>query len=260
MRDVTIAGIILIVIVGTLVFTMLYRQNQIKQSNNMVITKKNEQLQHLVTEREWLLKEVHHRVKNNLHTIICLLESQAVYLENDALQAIEKSQHRIYAMSLIHQKLYQNEDITSIDMSVYLDELILYLRQGFDADQIEFSLQVEPVHLNLSQAIPIGLIVNEAVTNSIKYAFTECNTGKISVCITEKNSVITLIVSDNGKGFVSKDEEGSKSLGIQLIRGLSKQLNGDLSIETTNGTKIAVRFSKESVPSQDEMLQKEIIS
>src|SRR5258705_7294084 len=177
------------------------------------IRKKNDHLQELIgdkdkllSEKEWWLKEVHHRVKNNLHTIICLLESQAMYLENDALQAIEKSQHRIYAMSLIHQKLYQNEDITSIDMSVYLEELIMYLRQGFDADQIEFSLRVEPVHLNLSQAIPVGLIVNEAVTNSIKYAFAECNTGKISICIQEKEGVITLIVSDNGKGVVPKAE------------------------------------------------------
>ena len=125
----------------------------------------------MLAEKEWWLKEVHHRVKNNLHTIICLLESQAMYLEKDALQAIEKSQHRIYAMSLIHQKLYQNEDLQVIDMSVYLEEFIGYLKDSFDTQGIDFIIHVDPVQLNLQQAIPVALIINEGVTNAIKYAF-----------------------------------------------------------------------------------------
>jgi two-component sensor histidine kinase len=249
-KNVTIAGIILVAIIATL----LYRKNLIKQKNNIIITQKNVQLQHLVTEREWLLKEVHHRVKNNLQTIICLLDSQAIYLENDALQAIEKSQHRIYAMSLIHQKLYQNDDITSIDMSVYLEEFILYLKQSFDVHKIEFSLQIEPIHLNLPEAIPVGLIVNEAVTNSIKYAFNERHAGRISIAMAEREGIITLIIADNGKGFVPKDEDESKSLGIQLIRGLSKQINGSVLIEASIGTKVIIQFYKESLHSQQQIV------
>src|SRR5258708_6671968 len=103
-KNVTIGGIILVLIIAGL----LYRQYRQKQKANLAVNQKNELLQHLLTEKEWLLKEVHHRVKNNLHTVICLLESQAYYLENDALKAIENSQHRIYAMSLIHQKIYQS--------------------------------------------------------------------------------------------------------------------------------------------------------
>ncbi len=255
-KNITLAAIILILFIGTLLYTMLYRQNRTKHKNNVLITRKNEQLQNLVTEREWLLKEVHHRVKNNLHTIICLLESQAVYLEDDALQAIEKSQHRIYAMSLIHQKLYQNDDITSIDMSVYLEEFIIYLKQSFDVQNIDFFLRIEPIHLNLPQAIPVGLIINEAVTNSIKYAFSDHQTGNISITMTEGGSTITLIIADNGKGFVPKDEDGSKSLGIQLIRGLSKQLNGSVVIEASDGTKVIIQFIKESSRPQRQMVQK----
>lgn len=122
---------------------LLYRQGKIRKKNNVTITQKNDLLQHLLTEKEWLLKEVHHRVKNNLHTVICLLESQARYLENDALEAIETSQHRIYAMSLIHQKLYQSDDIKSIDMATYIPELAKSLEEGFGvSDHIQFQLNI----------------------------------------------------------------------------------------------------------------------
>ncbi len=112
LNDVAVGGVLLLLtIVGLLIWQ--YRQ---KRRSNKLITSKNEMLEHLLTEKEWLLKEVHHRVKNNLHTVICLLESQAEYLEDDALKAIENSQHRIYAMSLIHQELYQLDDVKTIDM------------------------------------------------------------------------------------------------------------------------------------------------
>jgi two-component sensor histidine kinase len=217
---------------------------QTKKKANELIAEKNNELQSLLREKEWLLKEVHHRVKNNLHTIICLLESQAMYLEKDALQAIEKSQHRIYAMSLIHQKFYQNEDLQSIDISTYLEEFVGYLKDSFDTQEINFIIEVNPVHLNLQQAIPVALIINEAVTNSIKYAFSNEIMPTIQVSLTEDSDIIHLIISDNGKGFSINEYDEAKSLGLQLIKGLSKELKGAVQIETKRGTKLRIEFKK----------------
>jgi two-component sensor histidine kinase len=239
-KNITIGGILVSLAIGFL----LYKQYHQKQQTNKIITVQNKQLKSLLTEKEWLLKEVHHRVKNNLHTIICLLESQAMYLEKDALQAIEKSQHRIYAMSLIHQKLYQNEELQVIDMSIYLDEFIGYLKDSFDTEKIDFIIQVEPVYLNLQQAIPVALIINEGVTNAIKYAFDNENEPKICICMTEKDERVKLTIVDNGSGFDLKAEDEGKSLGMQLIKGLSKELKGIVSIETKGGTKLSVEFKK----------------
>jgi two-component sensor histidine kinase len=210
----------------------------------------------MLAEKEWWLKEVHHRVKNNLHTIICLLESQAMYLEKDALQAIEKSQHRIYAMSLIHQKLYQNEDLQVIDMSIYLEEFIGYLKDSFDTNNIEFIIKVEPVQLNLQQAIPVALIINEGVTNAIKYAFGNEADSKIWISMSETDTTVKLTITDNGRGFELTEENERKSLGMQLIKGLSKELKGTALIETKDGTKLSIAFKKgpltDKIPSLQE--------
>src|SRR6185436_5861909 len=111
----------------------LFRQSRLRKRNNTVITHKNEQLQHFLTEKEWLLKEIHHRVKNNLQIVMSLLNSQSAFIENDAaLTAIHDSQHRVQAMSLIHQKLYGSENVSSIDMSFYIPELVSYLADSFN--------------------------------------------------------------------------------------------------------------------------------
>src|SRR4030095_13910193 len=187
-KKITIAG----TLIALIVISLLYYQFRRNQKSNKIILQKKKELEDMLAEKEWWLKEVHHRVKNNLHTIICLLESQAMYLEKDALQAIEKSQHRIYAMSLIHQKLYQNEEVRSIDMSLYLEEFIGYLKDSFDTNKIEFITQVAPIHLNLSQAIPVALIINEAVTNSIKYAFPDATDARISISMYETGDIVHL--------------------------------------------------------------------
>ena len=210
----------------------------------------------MLAEKEWWLKEVHHRVKNNLHTIICLLESQAMYLEKDALQAIEKSQHRIYAMSLIHQKLYQNEDLQVIDMSVYLEEFIGYLKDSFDTERIDFIIHVDPVQLNLQQAIPVALIINEGVTNSIKYAFENESEPKIWISMSETDEIVKLTIMDNGRGFEMKAEDEGKSLGMQFIKGLSKELKGTVRIETKGGTKLNIEFKKGSLTRSNGLCKK----
>jgi len=252
-RNITIGGILVMIIVSAL----FYRTYKQKQAANNIITHKNELLQHLLTEKEWLLKEVHHRVKNNLHTVICLLESQAAYLENDALKAIESSEHRIYAMSLIHQKLYQSDDIKTIDMSEYIPELMNSLEDSFDvSNQIQFKLRIDPVNLNISRAIPLGLIINEAVTNSIKYAFPDNRKGEVLISLVDEGQRIKLELADNGIGMPEIDNNAaSGSLGLQLIKGLSEDISADISFEVDKGTRITIVFEQDVLNGMDSFLK-----
>jgi two-component sensor histidine kinase len=240
-KNITIGSVLLL---SAIIF-LLYRTYRANKRSSRLITQKNAALQQLVTEKEWLLKEVHHRVKNNLHTVICLLESQAYYLENDALRAIENSQHRIYAMSLIHQKIYQSDDIKTIDMADYLPEFIGYLRDSFGRlAHIHFQLDIEALKLGVSQAIPVALIVNEAVTNSIKYAFPDNRPGEITICLHQVGEQIKLTVTDNGIGInpSMKDAELS-SLGIELMKGLSREIKGTITFKPDKGTRIILIFA-----------------
>ena len=250
-KDITIGGIILLVIIAGL----LYRQTRMKQKTNNIINRKNELMQQLLDEKEllleekeWLVKEIHHRVKNNLHTIICLLESQAAYLDNDALKAIETSQHRIYAMSLIHQKLYQSDDIKVLDMHDYLTEFVRYLEEGFGSpENIKVTLNAEHINLGAAQAIPVGLIINEAVNNSFKYAFPDFRKGKIEIALKRIDDEIYLSVADDGVGFKRDADKEFNSLGLELIKGLTLDLRGKLDFNSNNGTNINIIFKIDHV-------------
>lgn len=243
-RNISVAATLLLLALGVL----LYRQYRQKQRASQLVAMQNKQLQHLLKEKEWLLKEVHHRVKNNLHTVICLLESQAAFLENDALKAIESSQHRIYAMSLIHQKLYQVEDVKTIEMNYYLPEFVQYLKDSFGiTDKIYFRTEVEPVSLDVSVAVPIALILNEAVTNSIKYAFPGNRKGTIDVIMYHEAGEIVLEIADNGIGIDKNIKDQTlNSLGVELMKGLSEDINGRIDFTSDEGTKITVRFAAAS--------------
>jgi two-component sensor histidine kinase len=177
--------------------------------------------------------------------VISLLESQAMYLENDALKAMESSKHRIFSMSLIHQKLYQADDLKTIDMSVYLPELVNYIRDSFDAGKyIHFSLEVDPVQLSVAQAIPLALVLNEAITNSIKYAFPGKRSGEIKINLSRKDELIKLVIADNGIGIdLSLLDAPLNSLGITLIRGLTEDIMGSLQFESNNGTCLTLSFN-----------------
>ena len=265
-RNVTIGFVLLLISLSA----TLYRQfrdkkrgNEIITAQNQLITTKNGQLERLVGEKESLLKEVHHRVKNNLYMVMCLLESQAAQLDKEALKAIESSQHRIYAMSLIHQKLYQSDNISSVDMAVYLPELVYYLAQSFDSSQsVHFSLAIAPLKLEVSRAIPLALIINEAVTNSIKYAFPDGRKGEIFISLEVLAGEVRLEVADNGIGLSPKaGASGSDSLGIELMKGLSTDIGGQISFANKSGTKIVVTLkadpSKRSLPVASEPFTKE---
>jgi len=240
--------LLLLIILGLLYKSFMFKKktNKVLETQQNEINKKNSTLQKLVVEKEWLLREIHHRVKNNLHIVVGLLASQAEFLKNDeALQAISSSQNRIHAMSLIHQKLYQSENLSIIDMPSYIFELTEYLKDSFEIRKsIRFVLDIDSFNLPLSHSIPIGLIFNEAVTNAIKYAFPNHKDGIIAISLKkEADENYVLIIQDNGIGLpVDFDPYSNPSLGIKLMHGLSADIGGKFLITNANGTKITLKF------------------
>jgi len=240
-RNVSVAAIF-VFILGGIVF---YRQNQKKLQISALVTQKNKQLEVLLNEKEWLLKEIHHRVKNNLQTVVGLLQIQSEFLTDDALLAVENSQHRIYAMSLIHQKLYLTDDTQQINLAIYLQELADYLKDSFGGEpEVAYILDVEPLTVDISHAITLGLIVNEAVSNAVKHAFPHRKNGIVKISLVKKEGSIVLAVSDNGIGFSRQKSAPEKrdSMGVQLIEGLCRDIDASVSFENKNGTIITVEF------------------
>lgn len=246
-KKITLAGIFVMLVVTGLVYN-LYRN---KRKANKEIHEKNLALEQLVREKEWLVKEIHHRVKNNFHIVASLLEIQSSYLKNkEALSAIKESQHRIHSMSIIHQKLYQSETLSTIHMPEYIYELVEYLRESYGIrENIAFSLQIDKIELNHASAITLGLILNEAITNSIKYAFAKTSDKKISISLTRiSDSQILLSIADNGRGLPPNfDSKLGASMGMELLQGLTDDLGGSFNIETHDGTRIKVIFEYKPV-------------
>ncbi|MET0461973.1 MAG: sensor histidine kinase [Chitinophagaceae bacterium] len=244
--------ILLVVVLLAVMLLMLYRQVKSKQAANKIIDKKNSRLeellqqkQDLVEEKDWLLKEIHHRVKNNLQTVISLLESQSHYLDSEALSANQVSRNRVYAMSLVHQKLYQTENVASVQMDVYLRELVDHLRDCMDIRGVQFVLKLIQIQLDVSQAISLGLILNEAVTNSLKHAFPNAANGAVIEVVMDKNQagMLVFVIRDNGVGISSALQQSRPtSLGLKLIKGLTEDLEGEFSMSTDEGTVISVSF------------------
>ncbi|MBW8688235.1 histidine kinase dimerization/phosphoacceptor domain -containing protein [Chitinophaga rhizophila] len=254
-RNVIIAGavmLILLLLLGYNRYQLRLRNNrQLKQQQDE-INQQNHSLQALISsqhklleEKEWLMKEIHHRVKNNLQIVMSLLNTQAAFLNDaDALTAIRESRFRMQAISLIHQKLYQSENMELIDMPVYIHDLVSNLRDGFSvSSKIRFDVQVAPVHLDVSQAVPIGLILNEAITNAIKYAFTGHGTITIALQRCDNNQLM-LIIADNGQGFTINESRGNrKSMGMTLMHTLSEQLDGKIDIQHKDGVQVTITFN-----------------
>lgn len=198
-------------------------------------------------EKEVLLAEIHHRVKNNLAVITGLLELQQHSLESEeAKDALRDSQSRINSMALIHEKLYQHDTLSNIDFGIYIKELVevivtSHTRKG---KTVDIKMHSDPVQLPISKAIPCGLIINEIVTNSMKYAFPEGHKHPvIEIILSRQENRATIQISDNGIGLPKPFEEiGKGSLGTLLIRTLISQLDADLEVEGSDGTSYKFSF------------------
>ena len=204
-----------------------------------------------VKEKEILLKEVHHRVKNNLQVISSILNLQSSYVEDDkTLEIINESQNRIRSMSYIHESLYQTKDFSSINFHDYITNLVQNLVHSYQifSGKTNLNLDIDQVQLVLDQAIPCGLILNELVSNSLKYAYPEGIGGEIEIEIKEDDGKIKIRVEDFGKGLPKgfKIEE-SDSLGLGLVDTLVDQIDGELILKTENGTKYLIIFEKQDL-------------
>ncbi len=255
-RNGTIAGAFLLVLLlglGYNRYRLKQQSNQLLEAKQVEINQKNGSLEAvlrekegLLEEKEWMLKEIHHRVRNNLQIVISLLNSQAADLsDNSALSTIKESQHRVQSMALIHQKLYQSERMARVEMASYIHELVDYLRESYPlAGPVRFQLSVDPVELDVTLAVPLGLIINEAVTNALKYAFSGDRAGTITLSLhPAAATAYELIIADDGVGLPYGYEPArSRSLGMTLMHGLSEQLAGVLSITSPPGVTIRLVF------------------
>jgi two-component sensor histidine kinase len=154
------------------------------------------------------------------------------------------SQRRLHSMSLIHQKLYQSEKLAYIEMSAYIKEMVAYLKDSFDhTNHIAFKTEAEKLELDVAQAVPLGLILNEAITNAIKHAFPDNREGEIAIKLfTDDEGFYHLIIADNGIGLTNNSSIIKESLGMELFKILTKQIDGKLCIDSKNGTVITVTF------------------
>ncbi|MTH17702.1 histidine kinase dimerization/phosphoacceptor domain -containing protein [Flavobacterium sp. LC2016-01] len=251
LNNLSIGSIFLLLII----IILLYNQYLLKQKNHKKLEIKekeinfqNTNLKHLLDENRLLLKEIHHRVKNNLQMVISLLNLQSSFVDNEiALTTIKNSQNRILAMSLIHQKLFMSENVSTINMPIYIRELVEYLKDSFDSKQhISFKLNIEEVELDVTQAVPLGLIINEAITNALKYAFPNNRDGIIAITLLSPTSnQYLLTIQDNGIGIrFNSNVENNNSFGINLIKWLCDDLKAHFSIENKNGTLLQLSFEK----------------
>ncbi|HIP36857.1 MAG TPA: sensor histidine kinase [Crocinitomix sp.] len=227
-----------------------YARNLFKQQ--LLTQQKNEELiQTLISkeERDLLLKEIHHRVKNNLQIIISLIRLQSEYITpNNFAEKISEIEHRIRAMALVHEKLYQSNELSKLNVENYIKELVSNIHNSINGDKlIKFTYDISPDKYHLDVLIPIGLIINEAITNTFKYAFNDKENAEIYIkfCSTScENGKTVLNIKDNGIGSDTNFEElSSNSLGMELISTLVDQLDGEFNLDTSKGFNYYFTFS-----------------
>ena len=197
-------------------------------------------------EKEVLLKEVHHRVKNNLQIISALLSLQSSYLtDENIIKIFRDSQNRIKSMALVHENLYRSKDLGKVDFNEYINQLVAHLSQSYGdlAARLDFKVNSENVYLNINTAIPCGMIINELISNSFKHAFPDGRSGEVCIDLSSEDDGFKLVVSDNGVGIKGDiNIKDSKTLGFRLIDTLVKQIDGKMSLDTINGTQMRDSF------------------
>jgi two-component sensor histidine kinase len=200
-------------------------------------------------EKETLLKEIHHRVKNNLQTISSLLSLQSNHIEDVQMKALMRSsQNRVISMAMIHEMLYMRDDISNIDYKTYVIELCEYLIRsivGTESD-VKLDLDIDDINLDINTAIPLGLLINEIVTNSLKYGVNE-NSGEIYISLKKSDDAdYELKIGDFGQGYEEdKGHQNTRSLGLKLIHNLARQLKGEMQRDLSRkGTHYVLHFKE----------------
>jgi two-component system, sensor histidine kinase PdtaS len=236
---------------------ILYRNNRNKQKANLALQDKNDKIEKTVSalnatqaslvtrnaENELLLKEIHHRVKNNLEVVSSLLALQSNQLDDpNTKEAMLASQNRVHSIGIVHQKLYQGENLGAIEMKDYFINLSESILDSFGANKrVQVECAMKTLNVDIDTAVPLGLIVNELLTNTIKYAFPDGRSGKVQIKLEQAaNGNLQMLVSDNGVGK-SGTIKGT-GFGGQLISLLTQQLGGTIREDNNNGTHIFFEF------------------
>ncbi len=210
----------------------------------------DERIRKSLAEKEVMLKEIHHRVKNNLQVISSLLNLQSAQEQDPAIiAALKESQGRVRSMALVHEELYRSNDLADIDMTSYIRKLTSSLLFAYQtaATRVTLDIDVHDVYLPIDAAVPCGLIINELISNSLKYAFRKRSNGIVTVRFEAEGESFRLMVGDNGIGLPSDlDIENSESLGLQLVSILAKQLRGSLEVTRSQGTAFILSFISRS--------------
>ncbi len=226
----------------------LYRQ---RQKANKLLSLKNAQIQKALHEKEILLKEIHHRVKNNLQIISSLLSLQSRQIDDPkALEAIQEGRNRVNSMALIHKNLYQEENLVGVDAAEYIEKLTASLMANYQINDQEIIVEKDIDHLKLDVdvVIPLGLILNELITNCLKYAFNEKDSGRIEMSLKQEQAGLRLKVADNGKGLPSDfNLEQLSSMGFRLIKAFAQKLEAVLNIDSSGGTRVELLIPKRKI-------------
>jgi len=217
------------------------------------LRQKNDLIEKTLGEKDVLMREIHHRVKNNLQIITSLLNMQSKYLDDDKSKAImEESKDRIKSMSLIHQKLYQEENITGIESQSYFEDLIDSLCQsyGIDNSAVELNISIDNIIMDVDTAIPLGLILNELISNAFKYGV-DSATGKFDFVFQQSvDSKLIVVIKDNGNGIPDDfDIKKSKSYGMKLIQSLSKKLKAQIEFNNKQGLEVVLTINRYKIVS-----------
>jgi two-component sensor histidine kinase len=221
----------------------LYNQNQTVKASQKQISEQSDQL-------KLMMKELHHRVKNNLAIVSSLLKIQSSKIEDEkAVQAVRQGQQRVEAMSLIHQRLYQTDKVTNINIKEYINDLAdsLMSAYGYTPDQFDLGINIEKEQLDVDLAIPLGLIINELLTNSFKYAYQKVERPALLISL-KTNNGLTLEVQDNGPGIdLERWQKAKDSFGKKLIAGLTKQIGGTFTMENKEGSYFKLQIPQEKL-------------
>jgi two-component sensor histidine kinase/HAMP domain-containing protein len=233
--------------------THLEREIKERERAEEALRKSKEQIKASLEEKEVLLKEIHHRVKNNMQVISSLVSLQAEELKDaDMRAALQEVTHRVRSMALVHEKLYQSADLARIGFDKYAQSLLKYLwyAHGSASSGVRLSLDLEPVSLSVNEAVPCGLILNELVCNSLKHAFDGREDGEMAVSLQNgvKEGQVHLCVRDNGPGFpVGFDWRQARTLGLRLVRMLAGQLRAEVEFSSKSGTEFIMIFGRPKI-------------
>lgn len=238
---------LLLGIIGLVIIAFfLIRLQYIKSRNNKLLQQKNQTISKALDEKNILLREIHHRVKNNLQVISSLLKLQSQYIQDEtAITAIAEGRNRVNSMAILHQNLYQEDNLTGVDMNEYFSNLIegLFDAYNIESDRIKLETKIHSLTLDIDTVIPLGLIANELVSNALKHAFENVSDATLLVQLWEEDNCLYFRVKDNGVGFkASNDKIIPSGFGKKLIHALAEKLEAEVESQTHNGTEIVLKI------------------